>query len=70
MNELGRTLILLGIVFLAVGGALVLTGRIPWLGHLPGDFVIRRGGFRLYFPLATCLLVSLVVSLVLALVRR
>lgn len=71
MTELGRTLIVFGLVLLAVGGVLVLGGgRLSWLGNLPGDFVIRRGGFRLYLPLATCLLLSIVLSLVLALFRR
>jgi hypothetical protein len=70
MNELGRTLIILGVLFVAIGAVLVLSGRLPWIGHLPGDFEIRRGGLRIYLPLATCLLVSVVVSLVLAILRR
>jgi len=73
MNDpapLGRTLILGGLVLLAVGAALVWGPRIPWLGRLPGDIVIERPGFRFYFPLATCLLLSLLVSVVLWLLRR
>ena len=44
--------------------------RLPWLGHLPGDLTIRRDGFTLYFPFATCLLLSAAVSLLLYLFRR
>ena len=66
---MARTLIVLGAV-------LIVAGLLwPWilklgLGRLPGDIVIERGGFRFYFPIVTCLLVSLVVSAVLWLFRR
>jgi hypothetical protein len=56
---------------LALAGVIVLVmGRVPGLGRLPGDLTIRRDGFTLYFPLATSLLLSLVVSLLLYLFRR
>lgn len=66
---MSRTLIIIGLLIVATG---VLW---PWLqklglGRLPGDFVIRRDGFTLYLPLATCILVSLVLSVVLWLLRR
>lgn len=70
MTELGRSLVVVGLVLAAVGAVLVLGGRIPWLGRLPGDFVFRQGGVRIYLPLATCLLVSIVLSLLLSLFRR
>jgi hypothetical protein len=47
-----------------------LAPRLPWLGHLPGDITIRRGGFTLYVPLTTCLLLGLLVTLVARLWRR
>ena len=73
MNDLGligRTLIGVGAVILVIGIALVLLGKVPHIGRLPGDFVWKRGNFSFYFPLMTCLLVSLLVSLVLYLIRK
>jgi len=63
-------LILFGVLLAAVGMVLHFAGRIPWLGRLPGDILIRRESFTLYVPLATCLLVSVVLSLLLYLLRR
>jgi len=70
MSELGRTLLLVGVVLAAVGALLLLVGRIPWFGRLPGDLSFRHGGVQIYVPLASCLLVSVVISLLLALLRR
>ena len=63
MFEIGKTLILLGAVILVAGVVLELLGRLPWLGRLPGDIMIRRDDFVFVFPLTTCLLVSVVLSL-------
>jgi hypothetical protein len=68
--ELGRTLIILGIVILVLGILFTFGGRIPWLGNLPGDIHIQRGRFSFYFPIATCIVISAVISLVLYLFRR
>jgi hypothetical protein len=70
MTELGRSLVLAGVLLAALGAILVLAGRIPWLGRLPGDFVFRQGGVRIHLPLASCLLVSVVLSLLWSLFRR
>ena len=70
LTDLGKALILFGIVSGAVGAVLVVAGRIPWLGRLPGDIVIRREHFTFIFPLASCLLVSGLLSLILYLLRR
>jgi uncharacterized membrane-anchored protein len=67
---MGRILIVLGIILIVVGIGLSLAPKIPWLGRLPGDVVIRKEGFVIYFPLATCLLVSLVLSLLLRIFRH
>jgi len=69
---LGRALIGLGLLIVAVGLLLVLADRFPGLriGRLPGDLSVQRPAFRLYFPLATSLLASLVLSLVLWLLSR
>ena len=70
MADLGRTLIILGIV-LAVAGVLVsFSDRLPWLGHLPGDIHVERERFSFHFPLTTCIIISIVISLVAYLLKR
>lgn len=64
-----RTLVILGLALLAIGLLWPWLVKLP-LGRLPGDLVVERGGFRLYFPFATMLLASLAVSLLLWLFRR
>ena len=70
MEGLGKTLIFTGIVLVVFGVIFLLGGKIPWLGHLPGDISIERERFTFYFPLATCLLVSVLISLVVYFLRR
>lgn len=70
MNGLGRPLIIMGLVLVAAGLVLSFADRIPWLGRLPGDIYIKKENFTFYFPLATSILISLVVSLILWLFRR
>jgi membrane protein implicated in regulation of membrane protease activity len=66
----GRLLIILGVVLILAGLLLTYGGRIPWLGRLPGDIRIERQNFSFYFPLASSLLVSLLLSLLFWLFRR
>jgi hypothetical protein len=68
--SLGRLLFWLGVSFVVVGALLQLAPQIPWLGKLPGDIQIERPGFRFTFPLATCLLISLVLTLIANLLSR
>jgi hypothetical protein len=70
LQPLGRLLIVAGLALAGLGLLLTLGGRIPGLGRLPGDFVLERGNFRLYLPLATSLLLSLLLSGILWLLRR
>ena len=70
MAGLGKILIYLGLVLVVIGVVLVLAGRLPWLGRLPGDISIERDNFTFYFPLATSILISLILSLVLYFLRR
>jgi hypothetical protein len=70
MQGFGKTLILVGILLLVLGIILSLGPKIPYVGKLPGDLYIQRGRFTFYFPLATCLVLSLVFTLVLYLFRR
>ena len=69
MASVGRALIILGLLLAAAGAALLLGGRLG-LGRLPGDFVLRRGGWTFAFPLATSLVLSLALTLLLNLLFR
>ncbi|HXK05089.1 MAG TPA: DUF2905 domain-containing protein [Verrucomicrobiae bacterium] len=67
----GRLLIIAGIVLIAAGVLVTLLARLPIrLGRLPGDIYIQGKNSSFYFPLTTCLLISVVVSLVMWLLRR
>jgi hypothetical protein len=70
LSDIGRTLLFVGLGIAVVGGLLLLGGKIPGLGRLPGDIVYRKGSFTFYFPLATSILLSLLLTLVLSLFRR
>jgi len=70
MSELGRPLIVVGAVLLVLGLVLTFGPRIPGVGRLPGDIVWRRGNTTVYFPIVTCLVLSLVLSLLFALFRK
>ncbi|MBI2090079.1 MAG: DUF2905 domain-containing protein [Deltaproteobacteria bacterium] len=70
MGDLGKLLILFGILLVVLGVVFSVGPKIPWLGHLPGDIYIERERFSFYFPLTTCLLLSLILTLVLYLFRR
>jgi len=65
VSDLARALVVLGLVLAATGVVLTFAGRVPWLGRLPGDLQIQRGGWTFYFPLATSVLLSVVLTLVL-----
>ena len=70
MQELGRVLVVAGVIAVLAGVVLMLTPRIPWLGRLPGDIVVQRGPLTLYAPLMTSLVLSVVVTLLLNLFWR
>ena len=70
MSELGKGLIILGIIIAVAGAVLLAAAKIPWLGKLPGDITYQGKGFTFYFPLATCVLLSVVLSLILYLFRK
>ena len=66
---MARMLILIGVILVAIGVLWLLAERLG-LGRLPGDIVIERGGMRIYIPLMTMLIISIVLSLVLWLINR
>jgi hypothetical protein len=67
---MGRLLIAVGLVIAAVGALLLAAGKVSWLGRLPGDILIEKRNFTLYFPLATSILASIVLTLLFYLVGR
>ena len=67
--EIGKTLIVVGAVLIGAGLLWLLGSRLG-LGHLPGDIVIERENFRLYLPLGTCLLISVVLSVAFLVIGR
>lgn len=70
MNDVGKVLIAFGLLITLAGLVLVFVGRVPWIGRLPGDIHVQRGNFTFYFPLATSLLLSVVLTLLLYLLGR
>ncbi len=70
LESLGRALVLLGVFAFLLGVLLILAPKIPYLGRLPGDILVRKGSFTLYVPLLTMALVSIGLTLVLNLVLR
>lgn len=70
MKDFGIVLIVTGAVIVLAGIAFLLAGRIPWIGHLPGDFHLRGKNGSFSFPLATCILISIVLTVLLNLISR
>ncbi|MEK6545890.1 MAG: DUF2905 domain-containing protein [Nitrospinota bacterium] len=70
LNPLGKVLIFFGIVLILIGGAILLAGRIPWIGRLPGDIFIQRKNFSFYFPIATSIIISIILTLIFSLLSR
>jgi len=68
-GSLGRVLVIFGLLIVIIGALLIFAPKIPLLGRLPGDIVIRRGNFTLYFPIATCIVLSVLVTLLIRIFR-
>lgn len=70
IDSLAKLLIVFGIVLALLGGLLLLVGKIPFIGRLPGDLYIQKGNFHFYFPLTTSILISLLLTLLFSLFWR
>ena len=70
LEPIGRALVIIGIFITVLGAVMLLTPRVPWLGHLPGDVVIHRDDLTIYIPITTMLLVSVVLSVVISVLGR
>jgi hypothetical protein len=70
MPALGKMLIAVGIVFTIMGIAFLFGDKIPFLGRLPGDVSIQKERFSFYFPITTCIIISIVLSILFAIFRK
>jgi hypothetical protein len=69
LAPLGKILIITGAAIIVIGVAFLFIGKIPYLGKLPGDIMVKRQNFTFYFPVATSIILSVAVSLVLMLIN-
>jgi hypothetical protein len=70
MAPIGKSLVFAGIAIAVLGLVLWGFSSVPYVGRLPGDIYVRRGNFTFYFPLATCILLSIIATIVLSLTRH
>ena len=63
MQDIGKALLVLGLVIALAGVVLLLAGRVPWIGRLPGDIHVERGNWTFYFPLGTSIVLSVILTL-------
>jgi len=68
-GSLGRLLVIFGLLLVVIGAILIFAPKIPLIGRLPGDIVIRRENFTFYFPVATCILLSILLTIFLRIFR-
>jgi hypothetical protein len=69
-SQIGRFLVIGGIILALLGGVLILLGKVPFIGKLPGDIIIQRRNFTFYFPLGTSILISIILTLILWLIGK
>jgi hypothetical protein len=69
-NEMGKLLILIGVLLVALGLFISFFPKIPYLGKLPGDIHIKRDNFEFFFPLGTSILISIILTIILNLIFR
>jgi uncharacterized membrane-anchored protein len=67
---MGLMIVFAGVFLILMGLVFLFAGKIPWLGHLPGDVQLRGKGWSFSFPLVTCIVVSLILSLILSVIFR
>ncbi len=70
IHSIGKVLIIAGIAFVVIGILLMQFDKIPLIGKLPGDILVRKKNFTVYFPLATSIIISIVLSLIFYLINR
>jgi hypothetical protein len=69
-SSFGKILLIIGLVIAGIGGLILLGGKIPWIGQLPGDFYYKGKNFTFYFPLATSIIISIILTIILIFIGR
>jgi hypothetical protein len=69
-SGIGKILIIIGLVIACIGGLILLGGKIPWIGRLPGDFYYKGKNVTFYFPLATSIIISIILTIILIFIGR
>lgn len=70
LNLIAKILILAGVVLIVGGVLLLIFPKIPYLGKLPGDLYIKKDNFTFYFPITTCIIISIIISIIFILFRK
>ncbi len=70
LGPLGKMLILMGVFIILIGVLLLIGEKIPWIGRLPGDIIIRKKNFTFYFPIVTSIIISILLTLLFTLFRK
>lgn len=68
--SIGKILMMLGVLMLLAGALLILLGKLPGIGRLPGDILVQRENFTFYFPVATMIIVSILLTIILNFILR
>jgi hypothetical protein len=70
VKNMGKFIIIIGVILILIGLIMQFTDKIPWIGRLPGDILIKKENFTFYFPLVTSIVLSIVISLIIYLIRK
>ena len=70
LGSLGKILIFIGVILAGIGVIFILGDKIPWIGRLPGDIYIKRDKVTFYFPIMTCIIISLLLTLLFSIFRK
>ena len=70
LTQLGKILIVIGAIIILLGILISIAPKVPWIGKLPGDIYIKKKQFSFYFPIATCIVISIILTIIFSLFRK
>ena len=70
VKNMGKFIIIIGLILVLIGIIMQFADKIPWIGRLPGDILIKKENFTFYFPLVTSIILSIVITLIIYLIRK